>query len=57
MASLVRPDFRVRLIASESNWDFRPLPEPVGDSAAESLASTLRRTGLALEGVEIVAAP
>jgi tRNA A-37 threonylcarbamoyl transferase component Bud32 len=57
VASLVRPDLRVRLVASESNWDFRPLPEPDSVSATESLARTLRRTGLALEGVEIVAAP
>ena len=28
MASFVRPDLRARLIASESNWDFRPLPQP-----------------------------
>jgi len=57
LASLVRPDLRVRLIASQSNWDFRPLPEPDSDSATESLARTLRRTGRALEGVEVVAAP
>src|SRR5262249_46779804 len=31
-ASLVRPDLRVKLIASDSNWDFRPLPQPVTDS-------------------------
>ena len=57
MASVIRPDLRVKLIASESSWDFRPLPHPASDSPAESLARTLRRTGLALEGVEIVAAP
>ena len=57
MASLVRSDLRVKLIASESNWDFRPLPQPVTDSPAQSLARTLERTGLALEGVEVVAAP
>jgi tRNA A-37 threonylcarbamoyl transferase component Bud32 len=57
MASVIRPDLRVKLIASESSWDFRPLPQPASDSPAQSLARTLRRTGLALEGVEIVAAP
>ena len=57
MASFVRPDLRARLIASESNWDFRPLPQPTTESPEEGLARTLEKTGLALEGVEIVAAP
>ena len=57
LASLVRPDLRVKLIAGETNWDFRPLPQPVTDSPDQGLARTLQRTGLALEGVEIVAAP
>ena len=56
-ASVIRPDLKVKLIASESAWDFRPLPQPASDSPEESLARTLQRTGLALEGVEIVAAP
>jgi len=33
------------------------LLQPASDSPAESLAGTLQRTGLAMEGVEIVAAP
>src|SRR5262249_7386978 len=57
MASIVRPDLRARLVASESNWDFRPLPQPTTESPKEGLARILKKTGLALEGVEIVAAP
>jgi tRNA A-37 threonylcarbamoyl transferase component Bud32 len=57
VAPLVSPDVRTKLVASDSNWDLRPLPQPVSESPAESLARTLRRTGLALEGVELVAAP
>jgi tRNA A-37 threonylcarbamoyl transferase component Bud32 len=57
IASLVRPDLRVKLITSESNWDFRPLPQPATDSPDEGLVRTLQRTGLRLEGIEVVAAP
>jgi len=57
VTSLVRPDLRTKLVISESNWDFRPLPQPTDESPTECLARTLERTGLALEGVEIVAAP
>jgi eukaryotic-like serine/threonine-protein kinase len=56
-ASVLRPDLRARLVASESNWDLRPLPPPVSDSPAMGLQRTLRKTGLALEGVEVVAGP
>ena len=56
-ASVLRPDLRAKLVASESNWDLRPLPAPVSDSPAEGLQRTLRKTGLALEGVEVVAGP
>ena len=57
MASIVRPDLRARLVATESNWDFRPLPQPTTESPKEDLARTLKRTGLVLDGVEFVAAP
>jgi len=56
-ASVLRPDLRAKLVASESSWDLRPVPAPVSDSPAEGLRRTLRRTGLALEGVEVVAGP
>ncbi|HET6984767.1 MAG TPA: WD40 repeat domain-containing protein, partial [Myxococcaceae bacterium] len=56
-ASVLRPDLRAKLVASASNWDLRPLPAPVSDSPAESLQHTLRKTGLALEGVEVGAGP
>ena len=55
--SIIRPDLRARLVMSEPNWDLRPLPQPVSDAPGEGLARVLRRTGLALEGVEVVAAP
>jgi WD40 repeat protein len=51
----VSPDLRTKLVATESNWELRPLPQPASDSPSETLAMTLRKTGLALEGVEIVA--
>jgi hypothetical protein len=56
-ASVLRPDLRAKLVASESNWDLRPVPAPVSDSPAEGLQRTLRKTGLAFEGVEVVAGP
>ncbi|HET9158308.1 MAG TPA: WD40 repeat domain-containing serine/threonine protein kinase, partial [Myxococcaceae bacterium] len=57
VASLVRPDLRASLMIGENSWELRPLPQPATDSPAETLARTLRKTGLALEGVEVVAAP
>ena len=55
--TIPKTDLRTKLVARESNWDLRPLPEPATDSPSESLARILKRTGLALEGVEVVAAP
>ena len=54
---MVSPDLRAELVATDSNWELRPLPQPASDSPARSLSRTLRKTGLALEGVEIVVAP
>jgi hypothetical protein len=48
---------KTKLVAGRSSWDLRPLPPPASDSPEVSLARTLRKTGLALEGAEIVAAP
>ena len=55
--TLVSPDLRAQLRVSETGWELRPLPQPASDSPAESLEKTLRKTGLALQGVEVVAAP
>jgi hypothetical protein len=55
--SLLRTDLRAKLVIGSSNWELRPVPEPVNDPPGESLARVLRRTGLTLEGVEVVAAP
>ena len=55
--TFVRPDLRAMLVVSSTHWDLNPLPRPASDSPAECLARTLKQTGLALEGVEIVAAP
>ena len=57
LTTAVRPDLRAMVVASSTNWDLRPLPQPVSGSPAESLATTLRQTGLVLAKVEIVAAP
>lgn len=57
LTTAVRPDLRAMLVANSTNWDLRTLPEPASDSPEESLATTLRKTGLALSGAEIVAAP
>jgi serine/threonine protein kinase/WD40 repeat protein len=51
------PDLRMKGVAAETTWDLRPLPQPDETPAAESLARTLRRTGLELRGIELVAAP
>jgi len=53
----VRPDLGAKVVNNEANWELRPLPGPARDSPAESLASTLKKTGLALKGVDVVAAP
>jgi serine/threonine protein kinase/WD40 repeat protein len=51
------PDLRMKGVAAETTWDLRPLPQPDETPAAESLARTLRRTGLELRGVDLVPAP
>jgi hypothetical protein len=55
--ALVSPDLRTQLSVSQTGWELRPLPQPASDSPAEGLEKTLRKTGLALQGVEVVAAP
>ena len=57
MFTMVSSDLRARLSVSETGWELRPLPQPASDSPAEGLEKTLRKTGLALQGVEVVAAP
>jgi hypothetical protein len=51
------PNLRMKGVAAERTWDLRPLPQPDETPAAESLARTLRRTGLELRGVDLVPAP
>jgi len=57
VAVTLQPDLRAKVIASDTRWERRPVPQPVTESPARSLARTLERTGLASQGVEIVAAP
>jgi hypothetical protein len=40
-----------------THWERRPLPEPVSEAPTRSLTQTPEKTGLALQGVELVAAP
>ena len=54
---MVSPDLRTKLVFNTTSWNLRPLPRPAVDTPAESLQRTLRKTGLALTGVEVVAAP
>jgi tRNA A-37 threonylcarbamoyl transferase component Bud32/WD40 repeat protein len=56
-AELYTPDLRLKSVAAEKTWDTRPVPQPDETPAAESLARTLQKTGLAFRGVEVVAAP
>jgi WD40 repeat protein len=56
-AELYTPDLRLKSVAAERTWDTVPVPQPDETPAAESLARTLRRTGLEFRGVELVAAP
>ena len=51
----LQPDLRAKVIASDKRWERRPLPEPVTESPARSLAQTLQRTGLVFRGIELVA--
>ncbi len=57
MSELYSHDVRLKALAAEKTWDIRPVPPPDETPAAESLARTLKRTGLALRGVELIAAP
>src|SRR5262249_37803140 len=56
-AELYAPDLRWKSVVTETAWDTRPVPQPDGTPAAESLARTLQRTGLEFRGVDLVAAP
>jgi hypothetical protein len=57
-AELYSTDLRFKSVAGETTWEFlRPVPQPDETPAAESLARTLRRTGLEFRGVDVVAAP
>jgi len=56
-AELYTPDLRVKSVVAQTTWDVRPVPQPDETPAAESLARTLRRTGLEFRGVDVVAAP
>ena len=56
-AELYTPDLRVKSVVAQTTWDIRPVPQPDETPAAESLATTLRRTGLEFRGVDVVAAP
>jgi serine/threonine protein kinase len=57
VAELYSPDLRVKAVSALTTWEIRPVPPPDNTPAAESLARTLQRTGLAFRGVELVAAP
>jgi len=57
LAELYTPDLRIKSVVAQTTWDTRPVPQPDETRAAEILARTLRRTGLELRGVEVVAAP
>jgi len=54
---VIPPDLRSKLVITETNWERRPLPQPVDEPPAVSLARVLAKTGLALKGVDLVAAP
>jgi WD40 repeat protein len=56
-ATYVQPDLRAKVVMTRTHWERRPLPEPATESPAEGLKRTLQRTGLMLQGVELVAAP
>jgi len=56
-ATYVQPDLRAKVVMTRTHWEHRPLPEPATESPAQGLARTLERTGLVLQGVELVAAP
>jgi serine/threonine protein kinase/WD40 repeat protein len=57
LAELYSPDLRIKAVSALTTWELRPVPPPDERPAAESLAATLRRTGLEFRGVDLVAAP
>ena len=57
LAELYSPDLRVKAVSAQTTWEIRPVPPPDDRPAAESLAQTLRKTGLEFRGVDLVAAP
>jgi hypothetical protein len=57
LAELYSPDLRVKAVSTLTTWEIRSVPAPDETGAAESLGRTLRRTGLELRGVDLVAAP
>ena len=57
LAELYSPDLKVKAVSTQTTWELRPVPPPDETPAAESLARTLRKTGLELRGVDFVAAP
>jgi WD40 repeat protein len=57
MAAMYAPDLRVKAVASFTSWERRPVPQPDESVPEQSLARTMRRTGLAFRGVDLVAAP
>lgn len=56
-AELYANDLRKKAVVSAKSWEYRPVPEPDQESADESFARMLTRTGLQLRGVDLVAAP
>jgi serine/threonine protein kinase/WD40 repeat protein len=57
LAELYSPDLRVKAVTTMTTWEIRPVPPPDETPPAESLARTLRKTGLEFRGVDLVAAP
>jgi len=53
----LQPDLRAKILMTDTHWDRRPLPQPAIEPPAVSLARTLARTGLSLQGGDLVAAP
>jgi WD40 repeat protein len=56
-AELYAADLRVKAVAAEKTWEIRSVPPPDEAPADDSLTRTLKRTGLAFRGVEVIAAP
>jgi len=56
-AEIYSNDLRTKAVASMTHSEMRPMAQPDEEPAAQSLARTLRRTGLVFRGVQLVAAP